>query len=133
MKRLSLSHSAKLSVIVTLALAIAGCAGYAGSQGQADAQFTAVEKDGSKMWQGGGTVDLKGRGSKPLTLKVTNTLTADHGFSIDTMKVKEVIKPGEERTITVPLGDIDGTVTEHRVYCQLHPKHVAASLKVTGP
>ncbi len=130
-KRLSLSHSAKLLVIVTLALAMAGCA-YMGGQGQEDAKFAAVEVEGSKVWQGGGTVDLKGRGSKPLTLKVTNTLTADHGFSIDTMKVKGVIKPGEERTITVPLGDIDGTVTEHRVYCQLHPKHVAASLKVTG-
>ena len=130
-KKLSLSQCAKLSVIVTLTLAIAGCAGYMGGQGQEDAKFVAVEVEGSKVWQGGGTIDLKGRSS--VTLKVVNTLGADHGFSIDTMKVKEVIKPGEERTITVPLGDIDMTVTEHRVYCQLHPKHVAASLKVTGP
>jgi len=43
-----------------------------------------------------------------------------------------VIKSGEEKTITVPLANIDKTVTEHRVYCQLHPKHVAATLKVTG-
>ena len=96
-----------------------------------DATFTGVEKDGSKVWEGGGTVDLKGR-SEPLTLKVKNTLTAEHGFAIDSMKVKEVIKPGEEKTITVPLANIDKTVTEHRVYCQLHPKHVAATLKVTG-
>jgi hypothetical protein len=129
MKRLSLSHSAKLSVIATLALAMTGCA-YMGGYGQADAKFTAVEVEGSKVWQGSGTIDLKGRDS--ITLKVTNTLTADHGFSIDTMKVQEVIKPGEERTITVPRGNIDTTVIEHRVYCQLHPKHVAASLKVTG-
>ena len=119
----------KLSVIMAVALAIAGCAGYMGGQ-QADAQFTAVEVGGSQVWQGGGTVDLKGRNS--ITLKVTNTLGADHGFSIDTMKVQEVIKPGEERTITVPRGNIDTSVAEHRVYCQLHPKHVAASLKVTG-
>ena len=129
-KKLSLVHCTKLSVFVTLTLAIAGCAGYMGGQGQEDAKFVAVEVEGSKVWQGGGTIDLKGRSS--VTLKVVNTLGADHGFSIDTMKVKEVIKPGEERTITVPLGDIDMTVTEHRVYCQLHPKHVAASLKVTG-
>ena len=62
-----------------------------------------------------------------------NTLTAEHGFAIDSMKVKEVIKPGEEKTISVPLENIDKTVTEHKVYCQLHPKHMtAATLKVTG-
>jgi hypothetical protein len=99
--------------------------------GGADASFTAVEKDGAKVWEGGGTVDLKGR-TTPLTLTVKNTLAADHGFSIDSMKVIEVIKSGEEKTITVPLANIDKTVTEHRVYCQLHPKHVAATLKVTG-
>ena len=128
--KLSLSQCAKLSVIVTLALAMAGCVAYVGSQSQEDAKFVAVEVEGSKVWQGGGTIDLKGRDS--ITLKVTNTLAADHGFFIDTMKVQEVIKPGEERMITVPRGNIDTTVTEHRVYCQLHPKHVAASLKVTG-
>src|SRR2546422_2711935 len=93
-----------------------------------DLTFTAVEKDGAKVWEGGGTIDLKG----PVTLRVKNTLTAEHGFSIDTMKVKEVIKPGEEKTITVPLEDIDKMVSEYRVYCQLHPKHVAATIKVAG-
>jgi hypothetical protein len=93
-----------------------------------DLTFTAVEKDGAKVWEGGGTIDLKG----PVTLKVKNTLTAEHGFAIDTMKVKEVIKPGEEKTITVPLENIDKMVSEHRVYCQLHPKHVAATIKVAG-
>lgn len=91
-----------------------------------DLSFTAVEKDGAKVWDGGGTIDLKG----PVTLKVKNTLGAEHGFAIDTMKVKEVIKPGEEKTITVPLEDIDKMASEHRVYCQLHPKHVAATIKV---
>ena len=98
------------------------------AQAQQVIQFTAVEKDGSKIWEGGGTIDLKG----PVTLKVKNTLTADHGFSIDTMKIKEVIKPGEEKTIIVPLENIDKSVSEHRVYCQLHPKHVAATIKVAG-
>lgn len=51
-----------------------------------------------------------------MTLKVKNTLAAEHGFSIDTMKVKDVIKPGEEKTITVPLENIDKAVSEHRVY-----------------
>ena len=101
-------------------------------QAAEDATFTAVEKDGAKVWEGGGTVDLKAHGSGPLMLKVKNTLTAEHGFAIDSMKVKEVIKQGDEKTISVPLENIDKTVTEHKVYCQLHPKHGAATLKVIG-
>jgi hypothetical protein len=119
---------------VVLILALATVVGISlPVQAAEDATFTAVEKDGAKVWEGGGTVDLKAHGSGPLMLKVTNTLTAEHGFAIDSMKVKEVIKPGEEKTISVPLENIDKTVTEHKVYCQLHPKHMtAATLKVTG-
>jgi hypothetical protein len=126
----SVCNLAKRYFVIMMALAAVSCAYMPASMSGADASFTAVEKDGTKVWEGGGTVDLKGRDS--ITLKVTNTLGADHGFSIDTMKVQEVIKPGEERMITVPRGNIDTSVSEHRVYCQLHPKHVAATLKVTG-
>ncbi len=98
------------------------------AQGAGELMFTAVEKEGAKMWDGGGTVDLKG----PVMLKVKNPLAAEHGFAIDTMKVKEVIKPGEEKTITVPLENIDKMATEHKVYCQLHPKHGPATIKVAG-
>jgi len=93
-----------------------------------DIMFTTSEKDGSKIWEGGGTIDLKG----PVNLKVKNTLAAEHGPSIDTMKVKEVIKAGEEKTSTLPLENIDKTVSEHKVYCQLHPKHAPAIIKVAG-
>ena len=113
-----------------LALLVAGGFAQAAEMGQVDAEFMTAEVEGSKVWKGGGTIDLKGR-SKPLTLKVSNPLAADHGFAIDTMKVKDVIKHGEEKTISVPLDAIDPAVSEHRVYCQLHPKHGAATLKVT--
>jgi hypothetical protein len=102
------------------------------AQQQGPGNFVAAEVNGAKVWQGGGAIDLKGSNTKSLTLMVVNPLAAEHGFSIDTMKVKEVIKPGEEKIITVPIGDIDPTITEHRVYCQLHPKHGAATLTVTG-
>ena len=115
----------KSYLVIVLAFAVVAGAYLPAQAG--DLSFTAVEKDGAKVWDGGGTIDLKG----PVTLKVKNTLGTDHGFSIDTMKVQEVIKPGEEKTITVPLENIDKTVSEHRVYCQLHPKHVAATIKVT--
>ncbi len=94
-----------------------------------DAAFMVLEKDGGKVWDGGGTVDLKGKNS--ITIKVSNPLTADHGFSIDSMKVQDVIKGGEIKEITVPVANIDQSVSDHKVYCQLHPKHGAASLKTT--
>lgn len=125
--QLSNLYWVRRALVIILALAAVVWASLP-AQGQQELTFTAVEKDGSKMWEGGGTIDLKG----PVTLKVKNTLAAEHGFAIDTMKVKEVIKPGEEKTITVPLESIDKMVSEHRVYCQLHPKHVAATIKVAG-
>ena len=121
---------AKRYFVIMVAFATVSCAYMPAAMSGTDASFTAVEKEGTKVWEGGGTVDLKGRDS--ITLKVTNTLGATHGFSIDSMKVQEVIDPNEERTITVPRGNIDTSVSEHRVYCQLHPKHVTATLKVTG-
>jgi hypothetical protein len=98
------------------------------AQAEQELKFSAVEKDGAKVWEGGGSIDLK----SPVTLKVKNTLDAEHGFAIDTMNIKRVVKPGEEMTIVVPVENIDKSVSEHRVYCQLHPKHVAATIKVTG-
>lgn len=121
------SYWAGRSLVIVRALATVVWASLQ-AQGAGEIAFTAVEKNGAKVWEGGGTIDLKG----PLTLKVKNTLTAEHGFAVDTMKVKEVIKPGEEKTITVPLENIDKMVSEHRVYCQLHPKHVDATIKVAG-
>ncbi len=97
-----------------------------------DAEFFVEELEGNKVWKGGQTIDLKAKAGRPLTIKVRNPLGADHGFSIDTMKVREVIAQFEERIITVPLDNIDRDVLDHRVYCQLHPKHVAATLRVIG-
>jgi len=123
----STTFRARRSLVIILTLVVVVWVSLP-AQGADELTFTAVEKEGVKMWEGGGTIDLKG----PVTLRVKNTLTGEHGFAIDTMKVKEVIKPGEESTITVPLEDINTMVSEHRVYCQLHPKHVAATVKVAG-
>jgi hypothetical protein len=106
-----------------------------------DIRFVATEEQNTKMWKasgptstagGGNTVSLniKNRGSKPLMFTAVNMLSAEHGFAIDSMKVQTVLKPGEEKIISVPMENIDPTVSEHRVYCQLHPKHVAATIVV---
>ena len=112
------------------------------SPAQDDVRFVATEEQGAKIWKATApvassanagnmvTLNIKNRGSKPLSFKVVNMLSAEHGFAIDTMKVKEVLNPGEEKTISVPLANIDPSATDHRVYCQLHPKHVPATLMV---
>ena len=112
------------------------------SPAQEDVRFVATEEQGAKIWKATAagansanagnmvTLNIKNRGSKPLSFKVVNMLNAEHGFAIDTMKVKEVLNPGEEKTISVPLENIDPSATDHRVYCQLHPKHVPATLIV---
>ena len=107
-----------------------------------DARFMTAEEQGVKMWKPSGpgrvdsasntiTVNAKDRGTKPLQLKVTNSLSAEHGFAIDTMNVKEVLKPGEERTISIPMENIEPSTTRHRVYCQIHEKHGAATLIIS--
>jgi hypothetical protein len=149
-----LLHWARRPVVLALLLAVLGCAeGYSSAESSAktepsnapsatsemtapareDARFVATEEEGVKAWRLSGstapvTVNLQNRGSKPVILKAVNMLPGEHGFAIDTMKVKEVLQPGEEKTITVPMDNIDPSVPQHRVYCQLHPKHVAATV-----
>jgi hypothetical protein len=140
-----LLHWARRPVFLALLLAVFGCAegygsaesGSATTPAREDARFVAVEEVGVKAWKASGstapiTVNLQNRGSKPVIVKVVNTLPAEHGFAIDTMRVKEVLQAGEERTITVPLENIDPAVPQHRVYCQLHPKHMAATLLIVA-
>jgi hypothetical protein len=110
---------------MVLSLALVFCTALPVQAADNTLTFTAVDK-GGKIWEGGGTID----GKSPVTIKVINTLDADHGFAIDTMGVKEMVTPGQEKTITVTPDKIDKSVKEHRVYCQLHPKHGAAIIKV---
>jgi hypothetical protein len=97
--------------------------------GQQAVQCTATQKDGSAKWECTGMIDLKG----PVTIKIKNSAKGDHGFAIDTMKVYEILKPGEERTITVPIENIVKTVPQHFVYCHNHGEpHMFATIKVAG-
>ena len=64
----------------------------------------------------------------PLNLVVTNHTKKEHGFAIDKMKVREVLKPGETKTIKVPVADLvslAGTQGKgYRSYDPLHPKEI---------
>jgi hypothetical protein len=123
----------KKSVVVS-ALAFAMLIGIglvAVAQAQ-DGKFVAVEIAGTKFWLGGGDVDLRSglRTAGALTFKVTNKLDADHGFAIDALKVKQVVKPGEEVTISVPMGDLDQARAVYQYYCHLHPGHIGGTLVI---
>ncbi len=77
-------------------------------------------------------IDQKAR-QRPLEMVVTNHTKKEHGFSIDKFKVKEVLKPGESKTINVSVTDMDGIGTEQsafRYYYQLHPSHIGGQLYV---
>ena len=72
-------------------------------------------------------LDEKAR-QRPLELVVTNHTKKEHGFAIDRMKVREVLKPGETKTIKVPVADLvslGGTQGKgYRTYDPLHPKEI---------
>jgi hypothetical protein len=65
---------------------------------------------------------------RPLELVVTNHTKNTHGFAIDKMKVSIVLKPGETKTIKVPVADLAPLVGTqgkgYRSYDPLHPKEI---------
>lgn len=77
-------------------------------------------------------LDEKGR-LNPLELVVTNHTKKEHGFAIDKLKIKEVLKPGETKTIKVSVTDLDAIGTDQsafKYYCQLHKGHVGGQLYI---
>jgi hypothetical protein len=77
-------------------------------------------------------LDEKGR-LNPLELIVTNHTKKEHGFAIDRLKVKEVLKPGESKTIKVLVTDLDAIGTDRsafKYYCQLHKGHIGGQLYI---
>ena len=69
----------------------------------------------------------------PLELVVTNHTKKEHGFAIDRLKIKEVLKPGESKTIKVSVTDLDAIGTDQsafKYYCQLHKGHIGGQLYI---
>jgi hypothetical protein len=64
----------------------------------------------------------------PLELVVTNHTKKEHGFAIDSMKVSVVLKPGETKTITVPVADLAPLARTqgkgYRTYDPLYPNDI---------
>jgi hypothetical protein len=69
----------------------------------------------------------------PLELVVTNNTKKEHGFAIDKLKIKEVLKPGETKTIKISVTDLDAIGTDQsafKYYCQLHKGHIGGQLYI---
>jgi len=69
----------------------------------------------------------------PLELVVSNHTKKEHGFAIDRFRVKEVLKPGETKTIKISVTDLDAIGTDRsafRMYDHLHPKEVGGQIYI---
>jgi hypothetical protein len=71
---------------------------------------------------------------QPVELVVTNTTGHKHGFAIDKLKVKEILKPGETKTIKLSVTDLDsmgGTEqSAYRIYDPLDHGAVTSQIYV---
>lgn len=78
-------------------------------------------------------VDEKAR-RQPMELIVTNDTKHKHGFAIDKLNVKEVLKPNETKTIKIPVTDLDSLggseQSAYRIYDPLDHKTVTGQLYV---
>jgi hypothetical protein len=77
-------------------------------------------------------VDERGKVSG-ITFAVTNHTKKDQGFAIDKVRVKEVVKPGETKTVKLSATDLDSIGTDQSVfpyYSHLDSKHIGGLLYV---
>jgi len=77
-------------------------------------------------------VDERGR-AIGVTLTVTNHTKKEQGFSIDKLHVKEIMKPGESKTVKLSVTDLDGIGTDQSVfpyYNQLDKAHIGGLLYI---
>ena len=77
-------------------------------------------------------VDERGKMSG-VTFTVTNHTKKEQGFAIDQVRVKEVVKPGETKTIKFSVTQLDAIGTDQSVfpyYSHVDPKHIGGLLYI---
>jgi len=77
-------------------------------------------------------VDERGKVSG-VTFTVTNHTKKEQGFAIDQVRVKEIVKPGETKTIELSVTQLDAIGTDQSVfpyYSHVDPKHIAGLLYI---
>ena len=69
----------------------------------------------------------------PLVLIVTNNTQKEHGFAMDPVKIKDVLKPGESKTYNLSQTDLDALGTDRstfKYYCHLHKGHIGGQVYI---
>jgi hypothetical protein len=77
-------------------------------------------------------VDERGKLSG-VTFTVTNHTKKEQGFAIDKVHLKEIVKPGETKTIKLTVTDLDGIGTDQSVfpyYSHVDSKHIGGLLYI---
>ena len=77
-------------------------------------------------------VDERGKVSG-VTFTVTNHTKKEQGFAIDKLRVKEMVKPGETKTIKLSVTDLDSLGTDQSVfpyYSHVDAKHIGGLLYI---
>jgi len=77
-------------------------------------------------------VDERGKVSG-VTFTVTNHTKKEQGFAIDQVRVKEIVKPGETKTIKLSVTQLDAIGTDQSVfpyYSHVDPKHIGGLLYI---
>jgi len=104
------------------AVLLAGCSGNHKTE---DFRINAASVNGQSGFSVG-TITVT-QGDK-VNLRVGNTTDKAHGFSIDEFGIHKVVQPGKSETVSFT----PNKTGQFRVYCQLHPAHVPASMIVVG-
>jgi len=77
-------------------------------------------------------VDERGKVSG-VSFAVTNHTKKEQGFAIDKVRVKEIVKPVETKTIKLSVTDLDSIGTDQSVfpyYSHVDPKHIGGLLYI---
>ena len=160
-------HKVLLSVLLSAVLIAAGSSAWALQSGgvaygdretgrvsgidfsklDVDLEYTIMEIGGKKVIYpptsvlnlvSGGT---GGRAFRPVLIKVTNTLSTEHGFDLSadsafagptSMHIKTTVAPGKTTYIGIPISDLT-YVTANSVLkykCQLHDAHLGGTLLI---
>jgi len=93
---------------------------------QADEGFkllSVLVGEGGNIWLPSTIIVEKG---KKVKLNLNNLVKKDHGFTIEGLNVKEVVKAGGSKEVTIK----PGKKGVFRYYCHLHKGHVGGQLLV---
>jgi len=91
--------------------------------GEAFKLISSVVGKGGNIWLPSTIIVDKG---SEVTLNLNNLVEKDHGFTIEGLGIKEVVKGGSNKEITIK----PGKAGVYRYYCHLHKGHVGGQLLV---